>query len=195
MTDDKKLEIYYDHYKDTFQHQVRYIENRNRYFLLTILLTVVLSLFIVDRNTSNTIICKITGLQELPFAHLNSVLLFCFLWILILYFQSMQTVERQYKYIHFLEDELNKNMTAFVISREGKLFQSDTTIATRLVTLIYKYFHPLSMILVVLGQLMGKPNLDKNFWVDLLLSFIIVLFIVLQFVRTFSRKKKTSSPL
>ena len=191
MTDDKKLEIYYDHYKDTFQHQVRYIENRNRYFLLTILLTVVLSLFIVDRNTSNTIICKITGLQELPFAHLNSVLLFCFLWILILYFQSMQTVERQYKYVHFLEDELNKNLTPFVISREGKLFKSDRTIATRLVTLIYKYFHPLSMILVVLGQLIGKPNPDKNFWVDLLLSLIIVLFIVLQFVRTFSRKKKT----
>jgi hypothetical protein len=182
--DEKKLEIYYDHYKDTFQHQVRYIENRNKYFFISLVLIALLFFLITDPNTVNGAVGNYVKKEIgdniiFDFAYINTFLLFGLLWVLILYYQITLTIEKQYKYLWILEEELSKSIQPFTISRESKFYLKVKPTYAKWISKIYKLLFPLSIAFAVLSkfiiELFYERRFDKpSFWMDLLLCILII---------------------
>ena len=199
--EEKKLELYYDHYKDTFQQQVRYIDNRNKYFFISIILVGLLFVSITDSKTVINVIDslikkEISDKFIFDFGYINHFLLFGLLWVLILYFQTTLTIEKQYKYLSKLEDDLTNLFTPLSISREGKFYLKVKPQFVRLVSKIYKVFFPISIVFAVLTKLYIEMCLVQtlkslSFWIDFVLCLVIVLLTSLYFYwQNVERKRK-----
>jgi hypothetical protein len=181
MSDEKKLDVYYDHYKDTFQHQVRYIDNRNRYFFIALILTSLLFLLIGDpkvvKDAVDSFAEKQIGKNLLfDFAYVHTFLLFGLLWVLILYFQMNLTIEKQYKYLGILEEELSKLIKPLGISREGKFYLNTKPKFAKWVGKIYKTVFPFLIAIAVLIKLAVEIIYELNlkspsFWINFTLYF------------------------
>jgi hypothetical protein len=162
--DEKKLEIFYDHYKDTFENQKTYLQKRNTYSVVALLLMVVLSFQISEPDAtiaiSKQIIDEKLAKITIDFAYLNSLFLFTFLWVLIMYFQINLLIERNYKYIHEIEAELSKHLIPFQISREGNAYLKQYPWISSLVYRIYTIVFPITLI----GISLIKWLTEKEFY-------------------------------
>jgi len=201
--EEKKLEIFYDHYKDTFEIQKTYLQRRNNYSLIALLLLVVLSFQISNPEQtvqiSNEIIKQHIGEISINFAFINSLLLFAFLWIIIMYFQINLIIDRYYKYIQDIEKKLSENLTPFEISREGKTYLKQYPWISYLVHRIYTIAFPLTLILVACVKWKAEINLYKenlcngHFLFDSAIIFGLILLTVLYLTKVHFNdfKKKT----
>ena len=198
--DEKKLEIYYDHYKDTFQQQVRYIENRNRYFFISLGLVGLLFVLITDPTTVNN---AANGFAQknvsekfvFDFGYVNHFILFGLLCVLILYFQVNLTIEKHYEYLWKLENDLTNELQPLSITREGKFYLKVKPTFLKWVSKIYKFFYPISIIFAIVVKLLlviqGQNFTSLNFWVDLVLCLIIIAITSLYcYWQNIERKKK-----
>ena len=198
--DEKKLEIYYDHYKDTFQQQVRYIENRNRYFFISLVLVGLLFVLITDPTTVNN---AANGFAQknvsekfvFDFGYVNHFILFGLLCVLILYFQVNLTIEKHYEYLWKLENDLTNELQPLSITREGKFYLKVKPTFLKWVSKIYKFFYPISIIFAIVVKLLlviqGQNFTSLNFWVDLVLCLIIIAITSLYcYWQNIERKKK-----
>lgn len=111
-SNDKKLEILNDHYKDTFSHLIRYRKQRDRLMLvmLTVLAIMVVSQFFPDQ-TSKSVSEVISTKIGIDFA-LHFVYMLILPWIVFIilsyrYWQLWNLIERQYDYVQQLEKELS----------------------------------------------------------------------------------------
>ena len=198
--DEKKLEIYYDHYKDTFQQQVRYIENRNRYFFISLVLVGLLFVLITDPTTVNN---AANGFAQknvsekfvFDFGYVNHFILFGLLCVLILYFQVNLTIEKHYEYLWKLENDLTDALQSLSITREGKFYLKVKPTFLKWVSKIYKFFYPISIIFAIVVKLLlviqGQSFKSLSFWVDLVLCLIIIAITSLYcYWQNIERKKK-----
>ena len=198
--DEKKLEIYYDHYKDTFQQQVRYIENRNRYFFISLGLVGLLFILITDPTTVNN---AANGFAQknvsekfvFDFGYVNHFILFGLLCVLILYFQVNLTIEKHYEYLWKLENDLTNELQPLSITREGKFYLKVKPMYIKVVSKIYKFFYPISIICAVAFKLylviQGQNFTSLSYWVDLVLCLIIIAITSLYFYwQNVERKRK-----
>jgi hypothetical protein len=201
MTDEKKLDVYYDHYKDTFQHQMRYIDNRNRYFLIALVLTSLLFLLIGDPKIVKEAVDSFAEKQVgknliFDFAYVHSFLLFGLLWVLILYFQTNLTIEKQYKYLGNLEAELSVLIEPLTISREGKFYLHTKPKFAKWVGKIYKTVFPFLIAIAVLIKLVVEIIYElklksPSFWINFILSVTIFIITILYFYwQLVERKRK-----
>lgn len=153
------------HYKDTFEFHIKTIKDRNRLFFY---LLIILVFFLVQFKDSsliqqlcNSLLQKNTG-ANLQFAKFTPVLL----WFLLMgtslrYFQINIQIERQYSYIHSLEEELNKhypNSAAF--TREGRSYLSDYPIFSNWLCFLYAWVFPLAL----LGAVITRMYVDITSW-------------------------------
>ncbi|WP_424961002.1 hypothetical protein [Ekhidna sp.] len=150
---ENELEIYYDHYKDTFQYLRKYIDQREKIFLfniITIFLMIVISqnLAIATTITEDVTASKL-GLKSMTIDPnlVSSVLLFVFLSLVIRYYQLNILINRQYKYIHDIENNLSNILTETKILRESKGYLSNYPIVLSIIHWIYSLIIPLVIIL------------------------------------------------
>jgi hypothetical protein len=103
MTNEKKIEILYDHYKDTFENQKSYLQKRNYYTWICLGLIATLSFQMANPDESSVIstelIKKNIGDIKIDFSYINNVLTFTLLWVVIMYYQINFLIEKMYKYI------------------------------------------------------------------------------------------------
>lgn len=207
MTNEKKIELYYDHYKDTFNNLKGYIQRRNYFTILLLLLIATLSFQITNPEKSleitNILIKKNVGNITIDFDYITSILLFTVLWIVIMYFQLNFLIEKHYNYIHEIETKLTENLKPFNILREGVNYLDHYPWLSFVVHRIYTILFPLVLILVVITKwFMEKKSLngvccDWHFWIDTVFIFGIVLASMLYLSnRHFNdfRKRKTIKP-
>jgi len=152
MTDEKKIEILYDHYKDTFENQKSYLLKRNYYTLICLGLIATLSFQMSNPDESSVIstelIRKNIGDIKIDFSYINNVLTFTLLWVVIMYYQINLLIEKIYKYIQEIENKLSKEMKPFEISREGKTYLDHYPLLSEVVHRIYTIGFPLTLICV-----------------------------------------------
>lgn len=123
MTPDKHLEILYDHYKDTFEQQRNYLYRRNLYSVIIVCLIMIL-LFQVSNpseveSLSNKLVKDNLGDVTIKYKIINSILVFCYLWIVIMYYQVNFLIEKHYIYLKKLEDTITNEIAPHVLDREG----------------------------------------------------------------------------
>lgn len=189
MTDEKKIEILYDHYKDTFENQKISLRKRNSYTLICLGIIALLSFQMYNPNQSNIIsnelIKKNIGNITIDFSYINNVLTFSLLWVTMMYYQINLHIERIYRYIQEVEEKLTNEMTPFEISREGKTYLDHYPWLSELVHKIYSIGFPLVLILVAIIKWTAEKNQfiepfkSGNFWLDTIFLFGILLTSIL----------------
>jgi len=185
MTDEKKIEILYDHYKDSFENQKSYLQKRNYYTLICLSLIATLSFQISNPDQSNVIsnelIKKNIGDIKIDFSYINNVLTFALLWVVIMYYQINFLIEKIYKYIQEIEVRLTKEMKPFEISREGKTYLDHYPWLSEVVHNIYLIGFPMTLIFVSIikwtteKKQIVEPFKNGHFWFDTIFLFGIVL--------------------
>jgi hypothetical protein len=192
------IEIYYDHYKDTFSYLREYIKLRDKQFIYVVFLFGLLffNTFspIEFKEVTKILIEKQTGIMQNSFSLLDSVLLFLVLSFSIKYFQSNILIQKQYKYLHKLEEDLSKNFENFEISRESKGYLNDYPIFSSIVHRIYTMVFPSLIILLSIIKWMNIVNnqsIDSYFWFNTMtiISIIGLTTFYLYWIN-FKRKKK-----
>jgi hypothetical protein len=145
--EDTKLETLNDHYKDTFAYIQEYRKQRDRQFFL-ILATITLMLFQVfsPKDAGDTIaefVSKQLNLSRpIDFSFVSSVIWFILLGLVVRYFQIVVHIERQYDYIHKLEDQLSIVFRNGAFTREGKAYLNNYPMFSRWTAALYTAVFP-----------------------------------------------------
>ncbi|MEM6831048.1 MAG: hypothetical protein AAF551_11090 [Bacteroidota bacterium] len=166
--EEKKLELYYDHYKDTFQQLRKYLVQRDRLFFYSIL---VIFLMVLISHNLQAVTSISEGMVKSKFdlksikiePHLvSTVTLFLFLSILIRYYQLNLLINRQYTYIHTLESKLSEALSNYPISRESQGYLHNYPFVLQLIHWVYTLVIPLLIIGVSLMKYVNELKIFKN---------------------------------
>lgn len=153
MEKSKTIELLYDHYKDTFFYIQTYRKYRDKMFLYLMISLIFSVIFFQNPTEISQLIINFINTQyklnlTISFNIINSLILLLLLSFTIKYFQSNLLLERQYDYIHKLEDEFQKNK--FIISREGKSYNEDYPFLLTIIDRIYKIIIPIIIVCLLI---------------------------------------------
>lgn len=157
---DQQLEILHDHYKDSFAQVREREKQRDRLFLFFIALFALLSVMALYYSRLTEVLGSITvvgtraNLSALPApALLTSAWVFVFA-IALRYCQVSLTVERQYSYLHTLEEKLSEAVgDDDLYRREGRAYLRDYPAFSNWAWISYIYVFPAIVTMATLGLL------------------------------------------
>lgn len=180
---EKELEIYYDHYKDTFSWLRKYLDSRDRYFKYLVFLLAILvlnsSLPSDFAEVTQVILKKNIGVSGFSnFMLIDSLLLFSILSVSIKYFQFNLLIERQYPYLHHIEKKLSRKLKNFNVFREGKAYLNHYPIFSSIVHRIYTIAFPILLVTLVTYKwlyIIESVNKPGFFWFDTIVSLFIII--------------------
>jgi succinate dehydrogenase/fumarate reductase cytochrome b subunit len=207
MSTEKTVEIYYDHYKDTFTYLRGYLSSRDKTFYITLGLLVLvffqsnnpdvtkeISINLIKKNAGSNVTVDIN--------FINSLLLFVFLSLIIKYFQLNLLIERQYNYLHSLEEELTSTL-GVKITREGKSYVEGYPFVLSVIHRIYGILFPVLLVAVLVKKFSAELNLfadDLRNWYfvfdTIILLFILIitmLYVVWSKFNDFKKSNKLTS--
>jgi hypothetical protein len=181
------------HYKDTFDIHRASIKQRDTLFygLLIILAVFTLQLSSTEVVVSvvNDYVNKVTGIKLGKSADFISTLL----WLLLLgfttrYYQVVLEIERQYGYLHALEEKLNEYYPeSKAFTREGKSYLSKYPLFSNWVWLLYTVFFPGLIIFCVImrinSEIEGMHSIEANQIIDFICCLIIATSSILYIYR------------
>lgn len=182
--DNMYVELFYDHYKDTFEQIKGYIKRRNTYSIIVLALIVFLSFQTINPELANLIstevVYKNIGNVQIDFEYVKTVLFLALLWVLATYYRTILTIEKHYTYIHEIEEKLSNIMSPFQIEREGKSYLNHYPYLLNVIDKLYTIFFPISIILFVIFKWINEKTSVNvclwNFWIN---TFIYICIIVI----------------
>lgn len=142
-----KIDLLYDNYKETFVIISEQIQQRNKKFVLVFILLFILLLFTFNPTEySNIIFNFIKNQYSIDLSSQFSVLQ-TFLWLALFYetlrySQSIVYIEREYKYIKYLEKRISK-ISKVKFNREGTNYSNNYQSISKFTNICYKYLFPL----------------------------------------------------
>jgi len=147
------IDIYYDHYKDTFERISQEKAIRDKYFIYMLLLSILILLSVYLPNVIGTLVSgllkeKTGSSKSIDYNWIKSIIIFAFIWVSFAYFRSCLNIERLYKYIHKVESELTKRMGSLEITRESTNYLYSYPIVLSFIYRIYNFLIPLSVIVL-----------------------------------------------
>lgn len=171
------------HYKNTIDSLRLTLKTRDNLFYLTLALLAIFTLQLSSTEivvgVINDYIDRSIGISLGNSADLISTLLWLFLLgISIKYFQIVLDIERQYKYLHSLEKELNiyyKESIAF--TEEGKEYAKQYPLFSNWVWLLYTIFFPVLIIFCVTIKIIAEINSYRSIESNQIINFISYLMI------------------
>lgn len=120
------IEVLYDHYKDTFEQQKRYLAKRDHLTALLLIFAILLTGLIFDPNY---ISCKLNAVIKaqvnnlaFDFEFINTGLIIAFFWFSLQYYMIVLQIEKMYKYLNQCEASLCAGYMGFKINREGAYY-------------------------------------------------------------------------
>lgn len=182
-----KLEILHDHYKETFQYIRERERLRDRLFLILIGLYALLALQIqypiqFNRTLETVNVFGIeVDVSSLPLPAFLSATWVFVLAVTLRYCQTSITIERQYDYLHKLEDALSPEFGGELYRREGREYDDQYPAfsgwAWRFYTIVLPVIAVLATIVLIYEEIEGLsyPILNK------ILDSGVALYIVVSF--------------
>lgn len=184
LSDDKKIELLNDHYKDTFVYLKETLRLRDRLFVF-ILLTITLLFFqLYSPDEAGTVIeafiKKNLELEDaISIAFVGTVIWFALLAFVMRYFQTVIFIERQYKYIHRLEDQLSSHYDDKAFTREGKSYLKNYPLFSNWAYYLYTMIFPILLIVVVVGKMINEYLFASGISFLLVFNSVIALGILI----------------
>lgn len=149
-------ELYYDHYKDSFEQQKKYLETRDK---LTLYLIVLVALILLLSNNRSMLVDVSDAWQKMnigkpvvDFNIISTSLYFVFMWFSLRYYQVNLTIERGYSYLERCEQKLSTN-GIFSIDREGGNYGKNYPWLKWLAHRIYVFVFPLLVIFTAVASI------------------------------------------
>jgi hypothetical protein len=211
VTAEKKLEILYDHYKDTFLYIRKYISIRDKLFLFSVLMGIIFLFQIYSPDKSESLISTAFASQlslpeEVDPSFIGSILWFLFMGFTVKYFQAALNVDRQYPYLHSIEEELEryyKNQAKIpIFTREGKHYLTNYPFLLNLSSAFYVYITPILFIALssikiyqeYSAKFCEKWKFDASFWLLIFNSFncIVIIISSIAFIKYIFGSRKSS---
>ncbi len=141
------VSILYDHYKDTCAIVGEAVKRRDRAMLLVIIAAAFFAFQTIFPSAADLAVTDYLGFKFGLTLGINLSIIGNVVWVLILlftlrYFQTAVFVERQYAYLHQLEDKLNVAIGQDLITREGKSYLADYPRFSDWMWMIYTIIFP-----------------------------------------------------
>ncbi len=200
---EKKVEILYDHYKDSFEHQKKNLVRRNYYSLICLGIIFLFSFQIQNAEQTTLIADELIKKNvfdiKIDFNYINNILTFSFLWIIMLYYQIIFLIEKQYNYIHQLEENISKEIAPYKISREGETYLENYPLLSSLIHFIYTIIFPILLCIVAYYKLkfeyksQSEPFKNGHFQLNglflIMAMFSTILYLSFIHFKDFKKKK------
>lgn len=143
-----KIELYYDHYKETYELSKQAQSRRNGFFVWLCVLEALSFLFMIKPDEAVEVFAAGINAHFETNLVLGNAVFQTLLWILIAYIavrycQETLYVERQYPYMDQLEKEIAKESGTALFEREGQGYLKEYPMVLNLIDLFYKMFCPL----------------------------------------------------
>ncbi len=160
MSDEKRLEILYAHYKSIVERNRNNVRSRYRYlFYILVVVSLVLLEVFFPKDGQSLISEFLAGALNISsktdFQIVETGLLFVLMLLIVRYLQIAITVERQYPHIHYLEKQLSDLFGDKVFTFESSYYLGNYPKYLNVSDILYKWIIPFIFILVV-GLKIGK---------------------------------------
>ena len=186
---DKQLEVLHDHFKETFARLKEVEASRDRLFLWLIGLFAFLSLEISYPSATGGALGKLTigggelNLQALPLPALLTATWVLTLTIGLRYCQKSLWVDRQYPYLHTLEEALSPEIGGGdLYQREGKVYLRGYPPLLNVAWFSYVILFPLIVVIASSGLLWRELIHLPYPWLHLTLDIVIAGALILVFL-------------
>ena len=133
LSDDDRAELLLDHYNDTNAVTTRHWRERNRLFMYALLVTALIAVSsfspqslsdLVNGWLEKTFLSEGAEWKRLEFDAIDLAARFLLLCLVIQYYQRSILVDRQYRYLHRLEERLCELTGTNDFTREGQAYFS-----------------------------------------------------------------------
>jgi hypothetical protein len=197
VSDDKAFDALMGHYNDTFKYIQEYSATREKLFLITLLIVLFMSVDVTSSADAVTIAKdflekKLELKLAIKPAFISSMLWFSLLSVLIRYFQMVILINRQYDYIHNVEENLCSLLGRDYIFREGKAYVKSYPIFSEWTQVIYTILFPIFLMLVVCIKIYKefaiRNTLGIGYYIDIVIFTMIIVSVVLYWVQLHHKK-------
>lgn len=196
-SEDTKLQVLAEHYKNSCEILFLKIKQREKTFIFALILLCVILFQLYTPQEATQVLSQLISSHlgidtDLNFLFVESVIWFSLLAIILKYFQSVAYIERQYDYIHTLEEYLCKHYENPVFTREGLSYLKHYPCFLNWTSFLYTIFFPILFIIIIFCkiirdfQTMGMKSL--LFWFNGF--FFITIVISTIFYLTMMHEKK-----
>lgn len=163
----EKLLLLHEHYKETFNNIQDYLKLRDRLFAY-VLLIVTLMLFQMYSPSGSTgaiseLLTKKLELKTLiDISFLSSIIWFALLSLVVRYYQTVVYIERQYNYIHTIEDQLSPEYDRKAFTREGDSYLKNYPLFSSWTWILYTIVFPTLLSVLLSSRLLAKSGRRKE---------------------------------
>jgi len=191
----EKIDIQYDHYKETFKIIRENEKERNKLFIIVIIHILVLFLFMVKPNDIYQTINEISKKYIESGLYFGINVVEIFIWISTLYFsvryfQINVNIDRKYIYLHDLEKQLSKSLK-LEFNRESKAYEDKYPILLNLIYWTYRYIFPITYIIfLIIGLIMSLKNSNiLKISISIFVSILLIIMNVLYMIQSYKENK------
>jgi len=189
ISDDIKFTVLCSHYSDTFANIKESIKLRDK---LTALILLVLAFLALYTFWPTDAITAFSGMSEqklglaisVDVGFLGSIVWFALLIAVVRYTQVVVYIERQYKYIHKIEEELHKHFdNSIAFTREGKSYLKDYPKFSDWIWTLYTIIFPFVLGVIVLVKIITEWAVSFHaITVPLLLNTTVAVLILISII-------------
>lgn len=167
LNEDKKLEILNDHYKESCAHLKDFLRMRDLLFLgVLIAVTIMLYGVFLPQKAGDVvnqfIIGRLSLKNPIDVTFIDSVIWFALFSLVLRYFQNVVSIERQYDYIHMLEERLCRYYDGEVFTREGKSYKENSPLFSKWAWIVYTIVFPALLLIVVSMKIFDEVYLPNH---------------------------------
>ena len=178
------IEVLYDHYKDTFEQQKRYLAKRDHLTVLLMILAILLIGLIFDPNyisiKLNTIINAQVNNLVFDFESRHTGLIIAFLRCSLKYYMIVLQIEKMYKYLDQCETSLCAGYTEFKINREGAYYLKSYPWMKILADKFFVLGIPIGFIALSVCKIVNEWSWISNLhYIDIIFLFLTSLYSLL----------------
>jgi hypothetical protein len=166
------------HYKDTYEIHLASIKQRDTLFYVLLVILALFSLQITSADLVNSAISGYANKQLDISINKDSNLVGTLLWLLLVgfssrYYQTVIYIERQYDYIHHLEEIIGgRYLGTRAFTREGATYLGEYPLFSNWIGLLYTFAFPLIILLCIAIRIHGELEGLEKLSLTLILSFV-----------------------
>lgn len=196
LDQEKPLDLYYDHYKETNELNRATQSRRNRSFLILCVLEALSLLMVWNPQFivalfNDAVQSKIESTVQIGSNVLQTLVWILVAYVQVRYVQEAMHVERQYDYIKKLEDRINNLLGEKGITREGESYLENYPPVLNLVHLFYNWFCPIFFSFINIYHIILEWRNVANTLPVIADSFICFAIIFITIFYYFELHKKT----
>ncbi|MDD5208935.1 MAG: hypothetical protein PHV36_06090 [Elusimicrobiales bacterium] len=190
LNDTDRFCALHEHYVDTFTSLKEHLQTRDRCFLLVVLLVTATLFEMYAPNQAGAalgqmITNRLSLGETLDVSFLGALIWFGLLASSVKYFQTVVHVDRQYIYLHSLEDQLAPVFDGKAFTREGQSYLKGYPCFSKWTAFLYSWMFPILLMCVSCAKMaIEYKDPDKAtalfvvnvvMWLSLMISTILYL--------------------